>query len=189
MRPLRLLFAVFAFLLTITVLSYIAASRTSSNPYSSSDDARLRSLYSWHAPSSLFPPSAVISLTDDNSTFFLSRPANFGPLLPSRGFSGQLWIGSGFGDDNLGHGGVAGAEGELGCSDVPGWTAGSYSRAGSKVESSSGRTVMTKTGVSMSKEMEQKTSNINKRDDGDEALADLDLILSLIHISEPTRPY
>lgn len=40
--------------------------------------------------------------------------------------SGQLWIGSGFGDDNLGRGGPgAGAEGELGCSDVPGWDDGS----------------------------------------------------------------
>jgi PA domain/RING-like zinc finger len=63
-------------------------------------------------------------LTDDNSTFFLARPAAFGPLLPSKGLSGQLWIGSGFGDDNLGRGGLtAGAEGELGCSDVPGWDA------------------------------------------------------------------
>ena len=34
-------------------------------------------------------------------------------------------MGSGFGDDNLGRGGaVTGAEGELGCSDVPGWTDG-----------------------------------------------------------------
>ena len=39
--------------------------------------------------------------------------------------SGQLWIGSGFGDDNMGRGGPgAGAEGELGCSDVPGWDEG-----------------------------------------------------------------
>lgn len=39
--------------------------------------------------------------------------------------SGQLWIGSGFGDDSLGRGGPgAGAEGELGCSDVPGWDDG-----------------------------------------------------------------
>ncbi|KAG0159486.1 hypothetical protein PDIDSM_7008 [Penicillium digitatum] len=46
----------------------------------------------------LFPPSAIISLTDDNSTFFLARPAAFGPLLPTKGLSG-----------------------ELGCSDIPGW--------------------------------------------------------------------
>lgn len=78
--------------------------------------------FSFHTPSTLFPPSAIISLTDDNSTFFLARPADFGPLLSSKGLSGRLWIGSGFGDDNLGRGGPgAGAEGELGCSDVPGW--------------------------------------------------------------------
>jgi hypothetical protein len=77
----------------------------------------INAFFSFHTP--LFPPSAIISLTDDNSTFFLARPAAFGPLLPSSGLSGQIWIGSGFGDDNLGKGGRA--EGELGCSDVPGW--------------------------------------------------------------------
>jgi len=52
----------------------------------------------------------------------MARPAAFGPLLPINGLKGQLWIGSGFGDDNLRQGAVAtGAEGELGCSDVPGW--------------------------------------------------------------------
>ena len=82
----------------------------------------LRSFFSFHAPSSLFPPSAIISLTDDNSTFFLARPADFGPALKSSGLSGRLWTGSGFGEDDLGHSGAsAGAEGELGCSDVPGW--------------------------------------------------------------------
>ncbi|KAI9769354.1 MAG: hypothetical protein M1840_004055 [Geoglossum simile] len=89
----------------------------SSTPRKSS----FKALFSFHTPSSLFPPSAIISLTDDNSTFFLSRPAAFGPPLPSKGLSGQLWIGSGFGDDNLRRNG---AEGELGCSDVPGWGEG-----------------------------------------------------------------
>lgn len=85
----------------------------------------IRALFSFHTPSTLFPPSAIISLTDDNSTFFLARPADFGPSLSGNGLSGQLWIGSGFGDDNLGRGGPgAGAEGELGCSDVPGWDDG-----------------------------------------------------------------
>jgi hypothetical protein len=54
----------------------------------------------------------------------MARPAAFGPLLPARGLSGQLWIGSGFGDDNGGLRTVAGAEGELGCSDVPGYEGG-----------------------------------------------------------------
>jgi hypothetical protein len=57
----------------------------------------------------------VISLTNDNSTFFLARPASFGPLLPGDGLSGQLWVGRGF---------AAGSKGELGCSDIPGWNEG-----------------------------------------------------------------
>ncbi|EFQ97478.1 PA domain-containing protein [Nannizzia gypsea CBS 118893] len=90
----------------------------------SSKAGRLRDLF-FHAPSSLFPPSALISLTDDNSTFFLARPAAFGPPLPSSGLDGQLWIGSGFGDDVSKKGGITTkAEGELGCSDVPGWQEG-----------------------------------------------------------------
>jgi len=85
----------------------------------------LRSFFSFHTPLSLFPPNAIISLTDDNTTSFLARPAAFGPLLPAKGLSGELWIGSGFGDDSLRQGTiVAGAEGELGCSDVPGWVDG-----------------------------------------------------------------
>ena len=98
----------------------IATESTSATP-----KGRVRALFSFHTPSTLFPPSAIISLTDDNSTFFLARPADFGPTLSANGLSGQLWIGSGFGDDNLGRGGPsAGAEGELGCSDVPGWDDG-----------------------------------------------------------------
>ena len=85
----------------------------------------VRAFFSFHTPASLFPPSAIISLTDDNSTFFLARPAAFGSLLPANGLSGQLWVGSGFGDDSLRRGGaVTGAEGELGCTDVPGWGGG-----------------------------------------------------------------
>ena len=98
----------------------IATESTSASP-----KGGIRALFSFHTPSTLFPPSAIISLTDDNSTFFLARPADFGPSLAPNGLSGQLWIGSGFGDDNLGRGGPgAGAEGELGCSDVPGWDDG-----------------------------------------------------------------
>ena len=97
-----------------------ATESTSENPKSG-----IAALFSFHTPSTLFPPSAIISLTDDNSTFFLARPADFGPSISAHGLSGQLWIGSGFGDDNLGRGGAgAGAEGELGCSDVPGWDDG-----------------------------------------------------------------
>lgn len=77
-----------------------------------------RSLLSFTAPFTLFPPNAAISLTDDNSTFFPARPAAFGPPLPAKGLSGQLWIGSGFADEALSD---VDGEGELGCSDLPGW--------------------------------------------------------------------
>ena len=85
-------------------------------------NGRLLAFFAFRAPSTLFPSSAIISLTDDNSTFFLARPADFGPKLASDGFSGQLWIGTGFGDSSLKSGPkTLGTEGELGCSDVPGW--------------------------------------------------------------------
>jgi hypothetical protein len=54
----------------------------------------------------LFPASAVISLTDDNSTFFISRPAAFGPSLPKNGMDGELFVLD---------------EGQLACDDTPGW--------------------------------------------------------------------
>jgi hypothetical protein len=41
--------------------------------------------------------------------------------LPAKGLSGQLWIGSGFSDESLQDGE---GEGELGCSDIPGWEDG-----------------------------------------------------------------
>ncbi|CAK7235681.1 hypothetical protein SBRCBS47491_009378 [Sporothrix bragantina] len=63
----------------------------------------------------LFPPNAEISLTEDNSTFFPARPAAFGAELPDDGLSAALWIGAGFGEDGVE------PQGELGCSDVPGW--------------------------------------------------------------------
>jgi hypothetical protein len=107
-------------LVLITLLLYIVPSRSTAAPPplgATKKKSKLRALFSFQTP--LFPPTAIISLTDDNSTFFLARPAAFGPKIPSSGLSAQLWIGSGFGEDNLGSGGRA--EGELGCSDVPGW--------------------------------------------------------------------
>ena len=121
MRPPRLILLLFCFIavpIFLTFLSLISAhpSRTGALTANyGSASSRLRALFSFNAPSSLFPPSAVISLTNDNSTFFLARPAGFGPLLPNEGLSGQLWVGKGF---------AAGSEGELGCSDVPGWKEG-----------------------------------------------------------------
>ncbi|KAE8371495.1 hypothetical protein BDV26DRAFT_126479 [Aspergillus bertholletiae] len=123
MRPPRLIFLVFCFIffpIFLTLFSVLTSSSRVTTPSSFAGRATgLHALFSFNIPSSLFPPSAIISLTDDNSTFFLARPAAFGPLLPDKGLSGQLWIGSGFGDRT-----TAGAEGELGCSDIPGWSEG-----------------------------------------------------------------
>ena len=127
-RPVLLLICFVALPTFLTFFSLLNAhprhhAATESTPISQT--GTIRSYFSFRTPSSLFPPSAIISLTDDNSTFFLARPADFGPRLTSKGLSGQLWVGSGFGGDNLGKGGAAyGAEGELGCSDVPGWEDG-----------------------------------------------------------------
>jgi hypothetical protein len=120
MRPLRLLLSLTTTLLAVTLLLFVAIGGHQDEQLERTAHAQPRpqssftSRLSFTSPSSLFPPSAIISLTDDNSTFFLARPAAFGPLLPNAGLSSPLWIGSGFGDDALGHG-------ELGCSDIPGW--------------------------------------------------------------------
>ncbi|RMZ82602.1 hypothetical protein DV738_g1558, partial [Chaetothyriales sp. CBS 135597] len=83
---------------------------------------RLSALLSFSAPSTLFPPSAIISLTYDNSTFFLARPAAFGPPLPAKGLSGQLWVGRGFGDEPaIADHSLHTTGWEFGCSDVPDW--------------------------------------------------------------------
>lgn len=119
MRPFRLLLSLATSLITVTLLLYlgfgsqVAPSRSSAVP--AKDKATFKTLFSFTSPGSLFPPSAIISLTDDNSTFFLARPAAFGPSLPSESVSGPLWVGSGFGEDSMRKGG------ELGCSDIPGW--------------------------------------------------------------------
>lgn len=124
MRPFRLLLSLTSCVLAITFLLYVSITDASEpetdHPDSEDRKSGLGALFSFHGP--LFPPSAIISLTDDNSTFFLARPAAFGPLLPSRGLSGQLWIGSGFANDAYDRDGLdVYSEGQLGCSDVPGW--------------------------------------------------------------------
>ncbi|OAP59648.1 hypothetical protein AYL99_06946 [Fonsecaea erecta] len=128
MRPLRFLLLLFFFValpVALTFWSLLAASVNavdSFQPGFNTKSGRLRAFFSFSTPSSLFPPSAVISLTNDNSTFFLARPAAFGPSLPSKGLSGQLWVGKGFGDDALlKEENIQVAGWELGCSDVPGW--------------------------------------------------------------------
>ncbi|KAL9619635.1 MAG: hypothetical protein Q9160_005741 [Pyrenula sp. 1 TL-2023] len=131
MRPPRLLVLLLSFIALPTFLTFLSLltahprDAESANLGDESRSSRLRALFSFHAPISLFPPSAIIRLTDDNSTFFLARPAGFGPLLPGKGLSGRLWVGSGFGEDTVHRGGFTShLEGELGCSDVPGWGEG-----------------------------------------------------------------
>jgi PA domain/RING-like zinc finger len=126
MRPPRIIIAV-AFFLTTVFLTFLSL-RSSHSPHTITTTAPvapktgLQAFFAFRTPFSLFPPNAVITLTHDNTTAFLARPAAFGPYLPTAGLKGQVWIGSGFGDDSLRQGAVAaGAEGELGCSDVPGW--------------------------------------------------------------------
>ena len=132
-RPVLILLAVVALPTFFTFCSLLSAhpGHGSDTETAPSQQGPFRSFFSFHTPSSLFPPAAIISLTDDNSTFFLARPADFGPRLISKGLSGPLWVGSGFGDDNVRRGGAAaGPEGELGCSDVPGWENGDKKRHG-----------------------------------------------------------
>lgn len=124
MRPPRiailvLFLAASLFLFCRSVISLRDANQSPTAPLSPHRTTTpFRSFLSFTAPFTLFPPNAAISLTDDNSTFFPARPAAFGPPLPAKGLSGQLWIGSGFADENLPDGE---GEGELGCSDLPGY--------------------------------------------------------------------
>lgn len=126
MRPPRiailvLFLAASLFLFCRSVVSLHHASQPAT-PLSPHRTTPFSSFLSFTTPFTLFPPNAAISLTDDNSTFFPARPAAFGPPLPAKGLSGQLWIGSGFADENLPDGE---GEGELGCSDLPGYGEGS----------------------------------------------------------------
>ncbi|KAJ5198803.1 uncharacterized protein N7498_007920 [Penicillium cinerascens] len=143
MRPPRLLLVLFClifFPIILTIFSALSSSNVATPTTFAGRTSGLHALFSFNIPSSLFPPSAIISLTDDNSTFFLARPAAFGPLLPGKGLSGQLWVGSGFGEGGL----AAGVEGELGCSDIPGWGEG----AGHKKKDSPFRVTEQKSGNS-----------------------------------------
>ncbi|ROT37656.1 hypothetical protein SODALDRAFT_325211 [Sodiomyces alkalinus F11] len=123
-------------LVTNSVVPIKATPSTSSTNDASSParSSRLRALF-FNSGLSLFSPNAVISLTDDNSTSFPAQPAAFGPRLPAKGLSAQLWVGSTFTDDNLKE---DQGEGELGCSDIPGWEDGRGSLLPSKIPGSRG---------------------------------------------------
>lgn len=123
----RLFVSILTTVLAIILVMYILTDTDSESefrtPSSQRKKGKINALFSFTSPGSLFPPSAIISLTDDNSTFFLARPAAFGPALPEKGLSGPIWIGGGFGEDAMG-------SSELGCGDVPGWKEESIPIAG-----------------------------------------------------------
>src|SRR4051794_8947385 len=101
MRPLRFVLLVACFIaipIFLTCISLLRGQSDGADVFGHPPRSRLRALFSFSTPSALFPPSAIISLASDNSTVFLARPAAFGPSLPSKGLTGQLWIGRGFGD-------------------------------------------------------------------------------------------
>ena len=130
MRPFRLLLLLIFFVAVPIFLTFLSLTSVhddasvSWNNGAPQPQSRFRALFSFSTPSSLFPPTAIISLTDDNSTFFISRPAAFGPVIPAKGFSGRLWVGKGFGQELTTADGVLRAAGwEFGCSDVPDWVA------------------------------------------------------------------
>ncbi|KAI1181078.1 hypothetical protein F4777DRAFT_525780 [Nemania sp. FL0916] len=123
MRPPRIfILALFSaaclFLLCRAITSVAQPAPAASLPRSTSTGSAFRSFLSFTAPFTLFPPNAIITIADDNSTSFAARPAAFGPGLPTSGLNGQLWVGSGFSEETTVDGE---GEGELGCSDVPNW--------------------------------------------------------------------
>ncbi|KAI3340922.1 hypothetical protein F4824DRAFT_450000 [Ustulina deusta] len=127
MRPprifiLTLFSAACLFLLCRAITAAAQPAPTTSSPRSTGQKSVFRSFFSFTAPFTFFPPNAIITIADDNSTSFAARPAAFGPALPTRGLNGQLWVGSGFSEEATVEGE---GEGELGCSDVPGWNDGS----------------------------------------------------------------
>ena len=181
MRPPRLLLLLLCFIalpIFLTFLSLLSAHPRGSESVAAGYDARssrLRALFSFHTPASLFPPSAIISLTDDNSTFFLARPAAFGPTLPTDGLSSQLWVGSGFGEDSSRKVGSAlGAEGELGCSDVPGWGEGDKKHHDEEPAQKNPSTAAVKAdkAAAVAKASSGKTKRASEEDDADTVISE-----------------
>ncbi|KAI1424535.1 hypothetical protein F5Y12DRAFT_437018 [Xylaria sp. FL1777] len=127
MRPPRILIltlfsAACLFILCRAIVSATQPALATSSPRSTTQRSAFTSFFSFTAPFTLFPPNAIITIADDNSTSFAARPAAFGPALPTKGLNGQLWVGSGFSEEATVDGE---GDGELGCSDVPGWNDGS----------------------------------------------------------------
>ncbi|KAK4935786.1 hypothetical protein LTR10_023236 [Elasticomyces elasticus] len=174
MRPLRFLLLLVFFIalpIALTCWSLLKSSESAADALQAGYDTRprgLRALFSFSTPSSLFPPSAIISLTNDNSTFFLARPAAFGPSLPSKGLSGQLWVGKGFGDDALlKEENIHVVGWELGCSDVPGWADEASKRVQNLPQVNQGEK-----GVKGRRDLDHAATSIEASADGSDSSAD-----------------
>ncbi|KAJ5163676.1 Zinc finger RING-type [Penicillium coprophilum] len=162
MRPPRLLIVLFClifFPILLTFFSALTSPNVATPNTLAGQTTGLRALFSFNIPSSLFPPSAIISLTDDNSTFFLARPAAFGPLLPTKGLSGQLWVGSGFGE-----GGLASMTGELGCSDIPGWGEGANHKKQDKTSRSAEQSSRISGGSTRNDQLSNRPRSVSQAD-------------------------
>ena len=121
----RLLFVSFYIFAAITILLLVCELRSkkfiidSAQPVTSK--GVFKDLFNFRAPAALFPPSALISLTDDNATFFIARPAAFGPPLPPRGLSGQIWVADAFeGQDTEFNRALDNDYDDFGCGDISG---------------------------------------------------------------------
>ncbi|KAI5300611.1 hypothetical protein KEM56_002328 [Ascosphaera pollenicola] len=160
-------------LTTVGLLSDSPPNHSKSNGFDSNSPnpffQRIESFFSFRAPASIFPPSAIISLTDDNATFFLARPAAFGRPLPANGLSGRLWVGGGFEDDTIDSARAAiKSLGELGCSDIPGWEDADEYLCGQHA-AAAGRTSLM-AGVGEVHEQQGRTSGLSRDDGTDEYL-------------------
>lgn len=154
MRPPRIIIAaassLTAVLLTVISLRTSLSPSAAKIPSDTSSDPGMLSFYTLRSSLSLFPPNALITLTHDNTTSFLARPAAFGPYLPSNGLKGQMWIGGGFTDSI--------SSGELGCSDMPGWSS-SFSNPASH---SSTKKIATENNYRMSPDARSTTNGENR---------------------------
>jgi hypothetical protein len=196
MRPPRIIIGGVFFVATV-FLTFLSL-RSSHQPQTFTtaapvaEKSGIQALFSFRAPFQLFPPSAIITLTHDNTTAFLARPAFFGPSLPVYGLKGQVWIGSGFGDDSIRQGAVtAGAEGELGCSDVPGWV-DSYAKANaatSEEKPKDGKTAVESVKVKIPKRAINGDGPFKDRNDGTDPRTSVEEASSKPPIDDGTDDY
>lgn len=132
MPPLQSLIPFLSYFILISCLLFLSSSAGGDHyreyNHTNRSNNPLKTIFSFHGTSALFAPAAIITLTDDNSTFFNARPAAFGPYLPNDGLSGPVWAGKGFLEgDSKDIEPIATDSGELGCDDIPGWEPNDWS--------------------------------------------------------------